>query len=130
GFLRRESLQAPRQSAVPLARVLHPFYVHVFLTQRPIHLLALTQRIRDILVALNQQERCLDVGSIGERTLPPGVCEVDPGLAVPPAVIPRVVLGAVLADLIDHRRAADDGLEALGLACDEARHFTAIAVTH
>src|SRR5262245_23991387 len=130
GFLHRQSLHTPGQAAVPLARVLHHCYIHSFLPQRPVHLLALTQRIRDVAVALNEQERRPGVGRISERTLTPGVLEVHPGLAVPPAVVPRAVLGTVLADLIDHRRAADDRLEAISLAGDEARHFTAIAVAH
>src|SRR4051794_14582315 len=88
GFLRRKSLHAPGKRAVPFARVLHHLDMHTFLAQRAIHLLALTQRIRDVAVALNQQERCLDVARIRERALPPSVREVDPGLAIPPAVVP------------------------------------------
>ena len=40
------------------------------------------------------------------------------------------LLGAVFAELVDHRRAADDGFEAVGLAFDEAGHLAAVAVAH
>src|SRR5579872_2072583 len=68
------------------------------------------------------------MGGAGERALPPGVCQVLPGLAEIPAVVPGIAFRAVLAELVNYRSATHNGLEAMGFAFDKARHLAAVAV--
>src|SRR6185437_13196709 len=124
----RAAVDPHRQRAVILPGVSHELHGHARLPQRAVHLQRLTERIGRVALTLQQHERRLGVARAGERTLTPRVGHVLPRLAEIPAVVPRAVLGAVLAELVDHRRARDDGLESIGLAFDEAGHLAAIAI--
>ena len=70
------------------AGVLHHLDLHTGLTERPIHLQALTQRIGFIAFALDEKERRLCVCDLREWALSPGSLGVLPRLTVEPAVIP------------------------------------------
>src|SRR6185312_9198811 len=117
-----------RQRPVILPRIGHELHGDPCLPECAVHLQRLAERIGRVALALEQHERRLGVARAGERTLTPRVGHVLPRLAKIPAVVPRAVLGTVLAELIDHRRARHDGLESIGLAFDEAGHLAAIAI--
>ena len=70
-----------------ITRVLNHLDVHTGLTQRPIHLQALAQRVDRIAVALNQQERRFAVTDPGKRALPPCIFRVFPRFAVEPTPV-------------------------------------------
>src|SRR3569833_1899106 len=114
-FLRRTAKHADRERSVVLTGVGDEFDRNACLTQGAVHLLCLPHRIGGVCFALYKQKRRLRVRNTGERALTPGVLHVLPWLAEVPSVVPGTAFGAILTELIDDRRAADDGFEAVGL---------------
>ncbi len=114
--------------AVVFAGVFDELYGDSGLAEGAVHLFGLARRVGCIAFALQQEEWRFGVGDSGEGALTPGVLLVFPGVAVPPAIVVGRVFGAVFAHLVDDRRAADYGAEAVGLALDEAGHLSAVAV--
>src|ERR1041385_5664369 len=102
--------------------------MHPNLTQRPVHFPTLAQGVAGVGLALDQQEVAFGVRDQRERTLAPRGLGIIPRPAVKPTVIRGVALSPIFALLIDDRRTADDGSEAVCSSFREAGYFAAITV--